>query len=98
MYEQCAVVPEGHPWLRRHPPDRCRTWRREARDRDDYLFHRIDGEEVHEVAVGPVHAGTSSPASRFQAHGERAVAGDRARHNTRWSICSRRSIDREQCS
>ena len=79
MAEQCAVVPEGHPWLkplRRHPPDHApATWRWEARDRDDYPFHRIDGEEVHEVAVGPVHAGIIEPGHfRFQAHGERVLS------------------------
>ena len=79
MAEQCAVVPEGHPWLkplRRHPPDHApRAWRWEARDRDDYPFHRIDGEEVHEVAVGPVHAGIIEPGHfRFQAHGERVLS------------------------
>ena len=79
MAEQCGVVPEGHPWLkplRRHPPDHApSTWTCEARGRDDYPFHHIDGEEVHEVAVGPVHAGIIEPGHfRFQAHGERVLA------------------------
>jgi Ni,Fe-hydrogenase III large subunit/Ni,Fe-hydrogenase III component G len=79
MAEQCAVVPEGHPWLkplRRHPPDHApSTWSREPRDRDDYPFHRIEGDEVHEVAVGPVHAGIIEPGHfRFQAHGERVLS------------------------
>ena len=73
--EQCGVVPEGHPWLkpvRRHAPDHAPAgWRHNARQRDDYAFHRVEGEEVHEVAVGPVHAGIIEPGHfRFQAHGE----------------------------
>ena len=34
-------------------------------------FFQMDGEEVHEVAVGPVHAGIIEPGHfRFQCHGE----------------------------
>jgi Ni,Fe-hydrogenase III large subunit len=40
-------------------------------DRDSYPFPLIDGEDVHEVAVGPVHAGIIEPGHfRFQAYGE----------------------------
>jgi Ni,Fe-hydrogenase III large subunit/Ni,Fe-hydrogenase III component G len=76
--EQCGVIPEGHPWLkplRRHPPDHLPPGRRaDATDREVYPFFRVDGEEVHEVAVGPVHAGIIEPGHfRFQAHGERVL-------------------------
>jgi len=38
-------------------------------------YHRIEGDEVHEVAVGPVHAGVIDPAHfRFQCHGERMLS------------------------
>ena len=34
-------------------------------------FFRVEGIEVHEVAVGPVHAGVIEPGHfRFQCHGE----------------------------
>jgi Ni,Fe-hydrogenase III large subunit len=34
-------------------------------------YYRVEGEEVHEVAVGPVHAGVIEPGHfRFQCHGE----------------------------
>jgi Ni,Fe-hydrogenase III large subunit len=34
-------------------------------------FFRVEGEEIHEVAVGPVHAGVIEPGHfRFQCHGE----------------------------
>ena len=59
--EQFAIVPVGHPWLkpvRVHPSE-------------GYPFYRVDGEECHEVAVGPVHAGIIEPGHfRFQCHGE----------------------------
>ncbi|HWG53021.1 MAG TPA: hypothetical protein VN677_06935 [Gemmatimonadaceae bacterium] len=73
--EQCAVLPVGHPWLkplRRHLPDHrpgCRT--NVVLDPSEYAFFHIEGEEVHEVAVGPVHAGVIEPGHfRIQAHGE----------------------------
>ena len=76
--EQCGIVPEGHPWLkplRRHPPDHLPPARRaESLDREAYPFFRMEGEELHEVAVGPVHAGIIEPGHfRFQAHGERVL-------------------------
>jgi Ni,Fe-hydrogenase III large subunit len=76
--EQCGVVPEGHPGLkplRRHAPDHLPPARRaRAPDRDAFPFHRVEGEEVHEVAVGPVHAGIIEPGHfRFQAHGEQVL-------------------------
>jgi len=77
--EQCGVIPEGHPWLkpvRRHPPDHPASPEPRAPtfDRERYDFFQIAGEEVHEVAVGPVHAGIIEPGHfRFQAHGERVL-------------------------
>jgi Ni,Fe-hydrogenase III large subunit len=76
--EQCGVVPRGHPWLkplRRHPPDHLAPERERFEvDREAYPFFRVKGEEVHEVAVGPVHAGIIEPGHfRFQAHGEEVL-------------------------
>jgi Ni,Fe-hydrogenase III large subunit len=76
--EQCAVVPAGHPWLkpvRRHPPDHsalpAELW---PYDRENYPFFQLAGHEVHEVAVGPVHAGIIEPGHfRIQAHGEQVL-------------------------
>ncbi|MDD4957660.1 MAG: NADH-quinone oxidoreductase subunit C [Candidatus Omnitrophica bacterium] len=60
IYEQCGVRPEGHPCLK--------PVRRPASAGD---FLSISGEEIHEVAVGPVHAGIIEPGHfRFQCHGE----------------------------
>jgi Ni,Fe-hydrogenase III large subunit len=79
--EQWAVVPEGHPWLkplRFHPAYRAGdAWGRAAGapplpGLTD--FFRVEGEEIHEVAVGPVHAGVIEPGHfRFQCHGERVL-------------------------
>jgi Ni,Fe-hydrogenase III large subunit len=73
--EQCGVTPIGHPNLkpiRRHPPDHSPAGAAEAGyDRDHYPFFQIDSEAIHEVAVGPVHAGIIEPGHfRNQAHGE----------------------------
>jgi Ni,Fe-hydrogenase III large subunit len=81
MAEQCGVVPEGHPALkplRRHPPDhRPDRWTASAAAfrRDAYTFDVFEGDEVHEVAVGPVHAGIIEPGHfRFHAHGEEVLS------------------------
>ncbi len=73
--EQCAVTPVGHPSLkpvRRHPADHAAGPVPPGLfDRGTFAFSRVEGEEVHEVAVGPVHAGIIEPGHfRFQAHGE----------------------------
>ncbi len=79
LAEQCGVIPEGHPRLkpvRRHPPDHQPSrWSRTQSDREAYPFDVIHGEEVHEVAVGPVHAGIIEPGHfRFQAYGEEVLS------------------------
>jgi Ni,Fe-hydrogenase III large subunit len=79
--EQYGVCPEGHPWLkpvRFHAPYRIghgesasSTSLQPAPVIGVMDFYRVEGEEVHEVAVGPVHAGIIEPGHfRFQCHGE----------------------------
>lgn len=72
--EQYGVEPVGHPWLK---PVRFQRPLRAGRSLFPELvpgvtdFFRVEGEEVHEVAVGPVHAGVIEPGHfRFQCHGE----------------------------
>ncbi len=77
--EKWAIRPIGHPWLK---PVRFEdTTRREPslwKITGDIItlpsvmdFFQVEGEEVHEVAVGPVHAGIIEPGHfRFQCHGE----------------------------
>ena len=77
LAEQFGIIPEGHPWfkpVRYHLPwsEEPSPW---GRDLDSLPgvtdFFTVSGEEVHEVAVGPVHAGVIEPGHfRFQCHGE----------------------------
>lgn len=60
IHEQWGLIPVGHPWLK---PVRVLP---QAAD-----FYAMAGDEIHEVAVGPVHAGIIEPGHfRFQCHGE----------------------------
>ena len=74
--EQWGVIPEGHPWLkpvRFQPPRRARSPLAPgaAPAIGTSEFYAIEGGEVHEVAVGPVHAGVIEPGHfRFQCYGE----------------------------
>lgn len=62
LYEQHGIRPEGHPWLK------------PVRDHASYPFFTVEGEAIHEVAVGPVHAGVIEPGHfRFQCHGEQVL-------------------------
>ena len=64
VHEQTGLRVAGHPWLK---PIRYSG----AARMDDYPFYSIEGKEVHEVAVGPIHAGVIEPgAFRFQCLGE----------------------------
>lgn len=67
--EQNGLKAEGHPWLKpvRYPLRAGAPVQPGAAD-----FFQVRGGEVHEVAVGPVHAGVIEPGHfRFQCHGER---------------------------
>ena len=79
LAEQLGVVPAGHPWfkpVRFEPPLRPGPdpWGRTPPldgPPGGPPFFAVEGEEVHEVAVGPVHAGVIEPGHfRFQCHGE----------------------------
>lgn len=69
LWEQTGIEPVGHPWLKpvRYAFDRSSA----ARNLEFYPFFAMQGDEVHEVAVGPVHAGVIEPGHfRFQCNGE----------------------------
>ncbi|MDA8403077.1 MAG: NADH-quinone oxidoreductase subunit C [Desulfobacteraceae bacterium] len=72
LFEQWGIMPENHPWLKpvrfqspmggKNPP---------SSKIGETDFFQLTGEEAHEVAVGPVHAGVIEPGHfRFQCHGE----------------------------
>lgn len=46
FYEEFGIEPLNHPWLK---PVR--------QNQDKYPFFEMSGDEVHQVAVGPIHAG-----------------------------------------
>ena len=69
IFEQWGIRPQGHPWLK---PVRFTPGPGGGRPMAGVMdFFTMAGEEVHEVAVGPVHAGVIEPGHfRFQCHGE----------------------------
>jgi Ni,Fe-hydrogenase III large subunit len=74
--EQFGIDLKGHPCLkrpRRQPPLRAPNIAAAAPQwAATGACGRIEGEEIHEVAVGPVHAGIIEPGHfRFQCHGEK---------------------------
>jgi len=76
--EQWSVLPVGHPWLkpiRFHAPYRGRPLVELGSPPPGVTeFFRVRGVEVHEVGVGPVHAGIIEPGHfRFQCHGEEVL-------------------------
>jgi Ni,Fe-hydrogenase III large subunit len=81
LFEQCGIRPEGHPWLKpvRHPvpaaklePGRVLGSVPENNIGRDYPFWSLAGDAVHEVGVGPIHAGVIGPGYfRFSCVGER---------------------------
>ena len=62
----------NHPWLKpiRYPHNRANI-----KDiMDNYPFYKIDSEELHEVSVGPIHAGIIEPGYfRFICNGENVL-------------------------
>ncbi len=79
--EQYGIVPERHPWLK------MVRYHANCRGVDDvfgndytedipgrYDYYSVAGDEIHEVAVGPVHAGVIEPGHfRFNCIGERVL-------------------------
>ena len=79
--EQFGIQPVGHPWLKmvRYHPNY-----RKVKDvfgnhyKEDipgnYDYYQVEGNEIHEVAVGPVHAGVIEPGHfRFNCIGEKVL-------------------------
>ena len=60
FFENFGIEPLEHPWLK---PVR--------KNQNKYEFFDMKGEEVHQVAVGPIHAGVIEPGHfRFMCNGE----------------------------
>ena len=72
MHELYGIHFNHHPWLKplRFPHDR----RDKNSTMDSYPFYSIEGDELHEVNVGPIHAGIIEPgAFRFICNGEQVL-------------------------
>ena len=85
LYDLLGIRAQGgdqRPWLRHGAwPDDVFPLRKDVdakasypAARDDYAFVQVTGSGVHEIAVGPVHAGTIEPGHfRFSVVGERVL-------------------------
>ncbi len=72
MHELYGIPFDNHPWLK---PLRFSHDRRDrSSSMDSYPFYEMEGEELHEVNVGPIHAGIIEPgAFRFICNGEQVL-------------------------
>jgi Ni,Fe-hydrogenase III large subunit/Ni,Fe-hydrogenase III component G len=72
IHENFGVQFEGHPWLKpvRYSHDRHDL----SKVMDNYPFYSIESDELHEVGVGPIHAGVIEPGHfRFICNGEKVL-------------------------
>jgi Ni,Fe-hydrogenase III large subunit len=72
IHENTGIDFEGHPWLKpvRYSFDRADK----GHVMNNYPFYSIIGEELHEVGVGPIHAGIIEPGYfRFICNGEKVL-------------------------
>ncbi len=72
IHENFGVAFQGHPWLKpiRYPFNRSEV----ANMMNTYPFYTIEGEALHEVGVGPIHAGIIEPGHfRFICYGEKVL-------------------------
>ncbi len=72
IYENFGVKFIGHPWLK---PIRFAHNRKDKESSiKNYPFYAVKSEELHEVGVGPVHAGIIEPGHfRFICNGEKVI-------------------------
>lgn len=72
IYENYGVDFIGHPWLKpiRYAHNRSNKNLKVS----DYPFYKIESKELHEVGVGPIHAGVIEPGHfRFICNGENVL-------------------------
>ena len=72
IHESFGINFLGHQWLK---PVRY-AWNSKDMERNivNYPFFRIESEELHEVGVGPIHAGIIEPGHfRFICNGEKIL-------------------------
>jgi len=79
--EQYGIHPDGHPWLKMVRYHENYTGGDDVFGNNytddipgNYPYFSVEGESIHEVAVGPVHAGIIEPGHfRFQCAGEEVL-------------------------
>jgi|WetSurMetagenome_2_1015567.scaffolds.fasta_scaffold19704_2 Ni,Fe-hydrogenase III large subunit len=72
IHENTGLQYSDHPWLKplRYPVDRSDL----LSEISNYPFYQIESEELHEVGVGPIHAGIIEPGHfRFICNGEQIL-------------------------
>jgi len=72
IHENFGIGFIDHPWLKpvRYPENRAEK----SQTIQNYPFFNVDSEELHEVGVGPVHAGIIEPGHfRFVCNGEQIL-------------------------
>ena len=79
--EQFGIRPDGHPWLKMVRYHQNYSGLEDIFGNNyeedipgNYPYFKVQGESIHEVAVGPVHAGIIEPGHfRFQCAGEEVL-------------------------
>ncbi len=72
IQETTGIAFANHPWLK--PVRFPGTSTGKGPSMDTYPFYSISGEELHEVGVGPIHAGVIEPGYfRFLCNGEKVL-------------------------
>lgn len=72
IHENFGLKYSDHPWLKpvRYPFNRANK----SSNMENYPFYKIDGDQLHEVGVGPIHAGIIEPGHfRFICNGEQIL-------------------------
>lgn len=72
LHENFGIAFTDHPWLK---PLRYSCYRKNKANKiESYPFYQIKSEELHEVGVGPIHAGVIEPGHfRFNCNGEQIL-------------------------
>jgi Ni,Fe-hydrogenase III large subunit len=72
LHENFSIGYSDHPWLK--PVRYAQNRNKNTGNIADYPFYGIESEELHEVGVGPVHAGIIEPGHfRFICNGEQIL-------------------------
>lgn len=81
LVEQFGIKIVNHPWMKSLRYHKNYTGKKDVFNNDytevipgNYPFYEVEGEEIHQVAVGPIHAGVIEPGHfRFNCIGEKVL-------------------------